>query len=171
MRSPLAATLLGARLCVHGVAAVVTSAGTGGFDLPVSPDAVTVAAELGCAIEHHRPRVVTPEILRTDGADLVLTMTRQQLREVAVLEPAGVPRTFTLKELVRRAGGDGARGTAEDLSVWLGRLAAERDLRELFGDHAVDDVEDPYGRSLAVHRRVAAELDRLVRSLVIAASW
>ena len=46
---------------------------------------------------------LTKEILATDGADLVLTMTREHLRHVVAMDPSAWPRTFTLKEFVRRA--------------------------------------------------------------------
>jgi len=171
VRSPIAATLLGARLRERGVSAVVTSAGTHDVDLGATEAAATVAAELGCPIDDHRTRVLTSEIVRVDGADLVLAIARPHLRAVVALEPAALSRTFTLKELVRRSRGEVSRHPESNLATWLGRLAAGRDLRQLLGEDPVDDVEDPYGRSLAAHRRTAHELDRFVTELVHAAPW
>ena len=54
--------------------------------------------------EDHVARTLDASILAVEGHDLVLTMTREHLREVVALDPGAWPRTFTLKEIVRRAG-------------------------------------------------------------------
>jgi len=98
------------------------------------------------------------------GADLVLGMAREHVREAVVLEPAALERSFTLKDLVRRGELMPRRGGA--LGEWLAELAAERELRDLLGAAAIDDVNDPVGAPLAAFRETAAELDELASRLV-----
>lgn len=182
-RSPMAAAFL-ARYCeLNGLDAVVRSSGTHAGTIPVDPDAVTVMAEHGLPIAAHVPRLLTRSLAATDGADLMIPMTRTHLRTVATMGPGAFQRSFTAKELVRRA----ARLSSDDAAVIdrdpadrdrADRDPAERDLvrwhralgegrlaRELLGDDPDDDLVDPYGMSVAVHRRTADELDSLMAAV------
>ena len=60
------------------------------------------------------------------SSDLVVGLAREHVRETALLVPAAYPRTFTLKELVRRGGEVGARGDDESFEMWLARLHVGR---------------------------------------------
>ncbi len=90
-----------------------------------------------------------------EGADLVLTMTREQ-RAVAVTEaPSGLRRTFTLLEaadLAGRADVDG--GPAELVAAMAAGRSAARP-----GDY---DVADPIGGSPELHLSVADSIVRAV---------
>src|SRR5262245_45150403 len=106
-RSPVAERLLTKRLAervdADGEPWVVTSAGIADVVAPLDPNTVAVAAAAGLDLTDHRPRRLTADIVATDGADLILGMAREHVRHVAALDPTVWLRTFTLKELVRRA--------------------------------------------------------------------
>ena len=57
-------------------------------------------AGYGIEAAAHRSRVVSAADLA--GPTLVLAMAREHLRYAVVTEPGAWPRTFTLRELVRR---------------------------------------------------------------------
>ena len=157
-RSPMAAALLEQCASRVGVVASVSSAGTERHDLPVDPDAVTVMSELGLDIGRHIPRMLDRSIIDRDGADLILTMTRAQLRVVATSAPGALQRAFTVRELARRL-------TMSDVSADLTTLNHGRAARDLMGDDVTDDISDPYGAGLPRHRECAAELDASLRAI------
>lgn len=100
------------------------------------------------------------------GADLVLGMAREHVREAVVLAPDAWPRTFTLKELVRRGEAVGPRRGEQTLADWLASAAAGRTAAELMGPSDIDDVADPYGLSLPSYERMIDELDNYIDRLV-----
>lgn len=100
------------------------------------------------------------------GHDLVVAMARAHARQVVELRPDLWPRTFALKELVRRALQVGARDADESLEAWLGRLHEGRRSQDLLGDHPDDDVADPVGRGRRAAQRMASEIEHLVEELV-----
>ena len=104
------------------------------------------------------------DILR--DADLVLGMARQHVREAVVLAPDAWPRTFTLKELVRRGTTIGPRKDGEPLEAWLGRAHIGRTTSSLMGASPDDDIDDPIGKPKAAYQRMVDELDDLVDRLV-----
>ena len=154
-------------LARRGVAASVSSTGTISAGRPASADAVEVLADLGLDLSTHRSRVIDTE--QVAGADLVLAMAREHVREAAVVAPASYWRTFTLKELVRRADERGGPQPGESLDDWLARLGAGRSPTSHLGSSAGDDVADPIGQRLSVYERTATELadltDRLAELL------
>ena len=158
-RSPMAEGLLRRHCAQSGVDAVIVSAGTHMPGLPVDPLAVAAAGELGIDITAHRPRQLTRSLIDTDGADLLLTMTREQLRHTATSAQGAFRRTFTLREFARRAT-IAPPEPGEELAVWLNTVSTMRQVRDLVGDDPADDVADPYGRSLEEHRLCAQQLDR-----------
>lgn len=160
----MAAALLRRHLDDAAVPAHVTSAGTRSTSLPVDFQAVAVMADRGLDLRGHVPRRIDRTVLTDDGADLVVTMTREHLREVVAMDGSAWPRAFTLRELVRRATANGVRsqpGWAE----WLARLAAPRRPADLLVPDPADDIADPYGMSLATVRRVGGQLDDLTGRL------
>jgi protein-tyrosine phosphatase len=169
-RSPVAERLLTRALAdrrdVDGVDWAVTSAGTGQYDAVVDPNTLSAAADVGIDVGTHRARRITRGILDDDGADLVLTMTRSHLPTVVALDPAAWSRTFTLKELARRASTLEPPTTTEGFSGWRARMAAGRQARELLDPDPADDVADPHGmprrHHVAMVAEVAHEIDRLV---------
>jgi protein-tyrosine phosphatase len=169
-RSPMAEALLRHRLQVHGVPAGVSSAGLLPPGSPATAEAVAVMAARGLPLQEHRSRKVDRALLAE--ADLVLAMTREHVREVAVLDPPALARTFTLKELVRAGWDVGPRRPGETLAAWLDRVGAGRRREALLGvGHDPDyDVEDPVGRPRGEYEQTAQELEHLLER-VVALVW
>ncbi len=142
----------------------VRSAGLLHTGHPASAHGIDVLSERGIDLSTHRSRSMTAELLRQ--ADLVLAMAREHVREAVVLESSAWPRTFTLKELVRRGEEIGPRRADESLEQWLARAHAGRRPQQLMGYSLDDDVADPIGRPRNAYERMVADLDRLVERLV-----
>ena len=83
-RSPMAAALLRARLTGRGPTVAAASAGTDAFPMAGDKRAQRVMSELGVAMAHETARSITPELLRHDGRDLVITMTHEHVRAVVL---------------------------------------------------------------------------------------
>jgi protein-tyrosine phosphatase len=159
----MAQAMLSARTSAWSRVVSVSSAGLlhGGQPPPV--EVISVMAARGLDVTGHRSRPVTAADLAR--ADLILGMAREHARHAAVLLPGCWPRTFTLRELLRRGQQSGPRGPGEPLGDWLARAGAGRDRRELLGTGTADDVPDPYGGPLAGYQATADLLDALTRDL------
>ncbi len=168
-RSPMAEGLLHHHLLARGLDVTVTSAGTHSVSLSVDPEAVHAARRLGVDISAHSPRQFTPTILADEGADLIVTMTREHLRAVATTCRGSLARTFTLRELVRRA--SALQSPGESWADWLAALGQGRRVSELLKDEPADEVSDPYGLGASRVRAVADELDQLTSALVALGPW
>src|SRR5262249_42932761 len=110
-RSPLAAALLQAELERRGVDLAVSSAGLLEEQQPVTEATSAVAHALNLDLSRHESRRLVPSLVR--NAELVIGMERHHVREAVVLDPSAWSRTFTLKEIVRRAEALGGRGDDE----------------------------------------------------------
>jgi protein-tyrosine phosphatase len=165
-RSPLAEALLRQRLAMFGVDEVgVSSAGFMADGRQIADGTMRVLHQRKVPIEGLTLSTrATPEML--SGADLLLAMARLHVREAVMLNPYVFDRTFTLKELVRLAESEGARGDEESFDAWLARLASDRTPADHLGDSDDDDIADPVGAPARVFRRTADELERLVDRLV-----
>jgi protein-tyrosine phosphatase len=161
-RSPMAAALLRHRLDELGVAADIRTAGFLEPERPVSDGAMRVLAARQLDVSEHRSRRLDAELVRS--ATLVVGMERRHVRDAVVLAPEAWPRTFTLKELLRRGASIGPR-TTEPFDGWLARVHLGRSSQDSFGP-GDDDVDDPYGRSDDAFRLTAAELDDLLADFV-----
>ncbi len=161
------AARLGDRVDRDGHRWSVSSAGVGHYDVTLDPDMVKAAATLGVDITDHVPRQVTSADVA--GADLIITMTRSQLRTIVATEPTAWRRTFTLRELARRA----SRHAPLDggLGDWLEAVGASRRSADLLGESADDDIDDPFQRGYAANLTTAKELDRLVDDLITYGPW
>jgi protein-tyrosine phosphatase len=159
----MAQALLSARLTARGVTAPVRSAGTLGDGRRPPPEVIELMAVRGIDVSGHRGHAVTSADLAQ--ADLVLGLTRQHVRHAVVLRSEAWPRTFTLRELLRRGGQAGPRRPGEPLSDWLARSARDRDRRDLLGGGPADDVADPSGGPADGYRATAGLLDQLTRDL------
>jgi protein-tyrosine-phosphatase len=115
------------------------------------------------ALQDHESRTVTPELVQ--GASLVIGHERAHVRELVLMAPPAWPRTFTLKELVRRGEQAGARRHGEAAESWIERVHAQRAREDLLGDDASDDVRDPMGGSREDFEYTAGELNDLVTRL------
>jgi len=163
----MAEHLLRKRLVDVGVEARVASAGLLQAGLAAQAHGIDVAHGLGVDMSAHRSRTMTRDAL--SGADLILGMAREHVREAVVLDTAAWPRTFTLKELVRRGEATGPRQSGEALADWLARVGEGRSVSELTGASPDDDVEDPIGQPRPSYERMATELDDLTARLVAVA--
>ncbi len=157
----MAEGFLRARLGEVGIPATVGSAGLLPGGHPPPPEGLEVMAARGIDTSGHLSRTLDPAMI--EAADLVLGMGREHVRAVALAGDAW-PRTFTLKELVRR--GEQAGPRAQPLDEWLAKVAADRVPADLLGASPDDDVADPIGRSRSAWEQVAAELESLVDRLV-----
>ena len=160
----MAEALLRRRLLELGEVPRVHSAGLRADGLEASHGAVEVLGRRGLDVRGHRSRRMTETML--DEADLVVCMAREHLKEAVVLHPPVWPRTFTLKELVRRAEQAGARAPGQPFDEWLEKLHAGRTRTELLGTSTVDDVADPIGLPTEMYERTATEIAALVDRLV-----
>lgn len=96
-RSPMAAALLRSlwEKAAPGWELIVDSAGTGAFPgMPATDHAVAALKERGIDLSQHRSQPV----LRLDGYDLVLTMTRGHRDALRARFPDFADRVFTLGE-------------------------------------------------------------------------
>ncbi|HVF33508.1 MAG TPA: hypothetical protein VM933_10785 [Acidimicrobiales bacterium] len=163
-RSPMAEGLLRDRLARRGVPATVHSAGLLDDGRPASANGVEVLRGRGIELTGHRSRTLTPDLVTK--ADLLLGMARLHVREAVVLRPEVWPRSFTLKELVRRGDGIGPRPPGQSVEEWLHRAHAGRSRTDLLGEADGDDIFDPIGSSRSVYEKTAAELSDLIDRLV-----
>lgn len=162
-RSPMGGVLLRERLRSRGIESSVLSAGTSPAvctsGAPMIGDAAAALSRLGFDPPPHQSRPVTASLVR--GADLVLGMTREHVREAVALVPEAWPRAFTLKEFVRRGQESGGRRPDEPIGAWLAHLGGARVPRDILGDSADDDIQDPTGGPVPGYLRTAREIDAL----------
>lgn len=113
----------------------VISAGTGAYDgCPAALNAVDALKKINIDLTGHRSKRITPEILKT--ADYIFTMTLIQKQEVLFMYPAGLGKTFTLKEF--------AYSCAQD------------DL----------NIDDPYGGDQDCYRKCAFQLEDAITKVL-----
>lgn len=98
------------------------------------------------------------------NTDLILTMTRQHLRSLAELDPALLPKTFTLKQFVRLGEAEGVRRPGEGLTPYAIRVGAGRVLSSLQSG-LEDDIVDPIGKRRSAYEKCARDLESLISSL------
>lgn len=163
-RSPMAEVLLRRALEERGVDAHVASAGSLDGGVAASGGSVRAMAARRLDLSAHRSRRMTADDVA--AADLVVCMARRHAREAVVLHPPAWPRTFTLKDLVRRGGAVGARQPGQPLDAWLAAVGAGRTRADLLSDDGRDDVADPVGGPDRAYEATAVLLDDLVGRLV-----
>lgn len=159
----MAAAILTETLSLAGVHARVESAGTRADGQPAVPEVIDALARRGLALERIESRQLMPADVA--GADLVLGMERDHVREAVMLAPEAWPRTFTLKEIVRRGAFAGPRPPEQSMDEWLARVAGGRKTADLLGADPADDVADPIGRPVHEFETTADELADLSRRL------
>jgi protein-tyrosine phosphatase len=159
----MAEGLLRHRIAALRIDAEVASSGRLYDGREASEHGIEVLLGRGIDIDVHRSRVTTAEMLAK--ADLVVGMAREHVRDAVVIERSVFPRTFTLKELVRRGERFGAREAGERLTTWAELVSEGRDARALLGSSEEDDVADPIGQAYRAYERTADELTDLVDRL------
>ena len=152
------------RLDEVGEPATITSAGRLFDGVPVTSDGLAALRAMGIDASPHRSRRLSPAI--AGQADLILAMAREHVRDAVVLDQELWPRTFTLKELVRRGSAVGPRSPNQPFDEWLAKVHAGRARSDALGASPDDDVADPIGGGPEVFRATAAELDDLTARLV-----
>jgi protein-tyrosine phosphatase len=173
-RSPMAAAFAQHHLDANGIEAVVTSAGIQGGETWVDSYAVTAMAERCLDIAACTPRLLDRVIVAEDGADLIVTMTRSHLQAVAVMGSGVFQRSFTAKELARRSHRAMHETDLDEptFAAWRDAVGGGRLAKDLMRGDPADDLADPFGMSLAEHRRTANELDALTGVIVRSiAAW
>jgi low molecular weight protein-tyrosine phosphatase len=164
-RSPIAHAILSTIVVRRGLNAQIASAGLlpGGMPMPTETwDALVALGYEGPSLESFRSRQVTSPMVR--GADLLLAMAREHVRELTVRVPEVWGRTFTLKELVRRGTAIGPRNGGP-MSEWLASAGEGRNRGELLGFSSSDDVVDPAGGPPSGFTKTAEEIRALCVSL------
>jgi protein-tyrosine phosphatase len=158
----MAESLLARHLGDHRMAGV-SSAGTRATLTASPPEVVAVMASAGVDVSGHLSRQLDLDLVQR--ADLVIGMAREHVRDTALIDPPAFRRTFTLKELVRRANDVGAPPPETTLDDWLAAIGEDRTTSGLLGPSPDDDVADPIGMPLRAYELAAAEIDRLTASL------
>jgi protein-tyrosine phosphatase len=167
-RSPMAEGFIRRQLAERGVEGVeVESAGVSGWEgSAATEEAVQALVELDIDISDHQARRLTRRLV--DAADLVVAMAGEHRDAVTRVVPRAVPRTFTLKELVRllEAEGDpdGSAPPAERIRARVERADARRTAESERGGH--EDIGDPLGLGLRTYRATARELEELTARMV-----
>ncbi len=159
----MAEALLAHRLAEAGVDAHVHSAGLLYDGESPPPDGIEVMATRGIDTSAHVSRRMTAEMLQ--GADLVVGMAKEHVREAVLLAPTTWPKAFTIKELVRRGENVGPRRPGQTLLDWAASVHEGRTRADMLGASADDDVADPIGRRRSFYDQTATELDDLTARL------
>ncbi len=163
-RSPVAEALLERQFRTIGVRVPLRSAGLLEGGVPSPDEIIEAAGNEGLDLQHHRSvQVETPMLLE---ADLVIAMARSHVRELSVREPSCWPKTFTLRELLRRGEGTEGRRRGEPLEAWLSAVRMGRRPGDLFGADRRDDVPDPMGGAPEEFTSMVTLLERLTAELV-----
>jgi protein-tyrosine-phosphatase len=160
VRSPIAAALLESQLRDTDPQVVVVSAGLRETDAVMDEGALRVLERHGVDVRRHHSRSIDTAMV--GDATLILGLEREHVREAVLLDPSVWPRTFTLKEIVRRGEAVGARQPGESISQWIARVHGDRAQRDLLGADLSDDVADPYGGPPGEYEDAVEEIDDLV---------
>ena len=141
-----------------GISAVGELAGR-----PVPDEVLAVMTSYRIDLGAHRSRVLTQSML--EGADLIIGMSRRHVQEAILTDPPSWPKSFMLKELVRRGRELGPRRADQGFRSWIDLVHGDRTRQSLAHRSRDDDIEDPYGRPLAEYRATADELAGLTTEL------
>ena len=117
-RSPLAEAILKSELKKAGIKKVnVSSSGTGAFEgARASSGSAVTARQMGLSLAGFRSKPLTR--LRVRRADLILTMTASQKREVRDRWPEDADKVFTLSEYSGTGEGDVSDPVGSPLSAY-----------------------------------------------------
>ncbi|MET0296161.1 MAG: hypothetical protein ABWY03_01470 [Microbacterium sp.] len=122
-----------------------------------------LAPSYGLDFDAHRSREI--DLHDFGGFDLILTMAREQARELVAADPDAWPRIFTLKQFSRWIV-DNPRPPRAALGSWLDAAAAGRPRTSLIGRSDDDDVADPLRLPVEAWRHMVAELTENLTTVV-----
>jgi protein-tyrosine phosphatase len=163
-RSPSAAWFFGRLVQLHGPDDVrVESAGIMGSTNDPPKRLLKEGAAFGLDLTGHVSSRIDLESIRR--ADLIIGMAREHVREIVLADVPSFAKTFTLREVVRRANDVGPRGEGESLVEWLFRLGSGRRHLDLIGDSPLDDTPDPMGGFSDDFRLMLLEVAGLTQQL------
>lgn len=130
-------------------------------------EVVSAAADFDVDLSGHRSRQL--DAAQLGEADLVIGMSREHVRQAALIGAgaAAFARSFTLRELLRRAARSGGPRSGDRLAAWLAVVGAGRTTAELMGASRDDDITDPYGGPQRGYNASAVVIDDLVTSLAL----
>lgn len=166
-RSPIAEALARRELNRIGINAVVGSAGTNAANgRRATFEMVRTARRVGIDLAEHRSRPLDQEMVA--NANLVVTMERRHIVDLAVNYGAPLHRTYTLPEIARLAATSSQRATSESVDDWLARIGNGRNHQSVLAA-TVEEVPDPVGKSMRQHRRTVALIESLIATTIGAA--
>lgn len=145
---------------------MVSSAGLLAGGHPVPKNGLKVASEFDLDLSAHRSR--RADLRNLAGWDVILTMTREHIREIVAANPALWPRVFTIKQFRRWIERNPPSRRAR-LGAWIDVAAAERSRFDMVGADPDDEIDDPLfsppegWRELA--RVLHTEIGAIVRAL------
>ena len=145
-----------------GSSAEITSAGFLFHDRPADSFAAETMKERGIDLSEHRSRIVNRGML--EEADVVLTMTREHVRDAALKNKDAFRKIFPIKEFARRATGVGRFEPGTDLDAWLTEVNGDRSPRLYLMDLQADKIDDPIGGSMSEFRECADGLTLLCQT-------
>jgi protein-tyrosine phosphatase len=122
---------------------------------PMPPNGVLVAKESGFDMSGHLSTRADVRDLR--GWDVILTMTRNHLRELVAADGELWPRVFTLPQFVRWLDEHPPRRHVL-LREWIEQEGAERPRSDMIGSSHEDDIADPVEGPPEEWRNLVAEL-------------
>jgi protein-tyrosine-phosphatase len=155
--------LLGRDLAAIGAPFEVSSGGLLEWDQPADPSAVAAVAGYGLDISDHRSRPLATLDMSSFG--LILTMTREHLREIVIDESELFPVTFTAKAFARALDAHHDAELQGGISARIRALSAGRPTSSMLGQSTEDDVADPYQLGQQEFETTAAELADLARRI------
>lgn len=162
-RSPMAGALLRRSLSARGADATVATAGFRAGGVPAPSAARRAMARRGLSIDEHLSRRLDPATLAS--ADLVVTMERRHVQEVATVDSEAWQRTFTCTDFLAQAEQARPRRADEDLRSWVHTLSRGRRPADVVGAGAHGDIPDPVGCSGRRFEAVADQLEGLMERL------
>ena len=142
---------------------LVSSAGTQASDgRRCDPNTLAAARLMGLQMETHRSTRLTVDHLQTN--DLIVCMTNEHLRHSVGMFTKAWERTFTLKELVRRASSAGPR-SGGSFPDYLSYLHSGRSIKDAWIDDGPDDIADPIEQSPKGHHKILETVRELTNAL------
>ncbi len=122
----------------------------------VPDEGIALMRRFGIDLSEHLSQQI--DQTRIDSADLILTMTRGQLRELVAISSTSWLKSFTLKDFIRRMECEPDIDIVGAPEIAFERLNVERRREELLSAADSNDVRDPMGQSLAIWTEVVSEL-------------